>query len=84
MSDTGRRVVVDPHLCEGHALCIESAPELFDISDDEVAHCTTQPSADQWQLVHAAIDACPRGAISVVPGLTSQPPISSAKGHRLR
>jgi ferredoxin len=66
MSSISRRVVVDPHLCEGHALCIESAPVLFDLSDDDVASCIQQPSEDQWQLVHAAIDACPRGAISIV------------------
>jgi len=61
-----RRVVVDPHLCEGHALCLESAPDLFDLGDDDVATCVLQPSAEQWDLVHAAIDVCPRGAISIV------------------
>jgi ferredoxin len=61
-----RRVVVDPHLCEGHALCLESAPEVFDLSVDEVATCVEQPTGDRWQLVLAAIDACPRGAISIV------------------
>ncbi len=67
MSAGDKRVVVDPHLCEGHALCIESAPALFDLSDDEVATCLDRPSSDEaWQLVRAAVDACPRGAISVV------------------
>ncbi|BBX51890.1 hypothetical protein GCM10009645_31880 [Mycolicibacterium poriferae] len=66
MSSTNGRVVVDPQLCEGHALCLESAPELFDLSDDDVATCIAQPTAEQWPLVHAAIDACPRGAISIV------------------
>jgi ferredoxin len=60
-----KRVVIDPQLCEGHALCLESAPELFDVGADEVATCIQQPSAEQWHLVHAAIDACPRGAISI-------------------
>ena len=62
-----KRVVVDPRLCEGHALCLESAPELFDLSDEDVASYVQQPAAEeQSQLVHAAIDACPRGAISIV------------------
>lgn len=62
-----KRVVVDPHLCEGHALCLESAPEMFDLSDEDVATCVHQPAAeDQWQLVLAAVDACPRGAISII------------------
>lgn len=65
MSGT-KRVVVDPQLCEGHALCIESAPAVFDLSDDDVATCLQQPFGDRWQLVHAAIDACPRSAISIV------------------
>jgi ferredoxin len=61
------RVRVDPQLCEGHALCLQSAPDLFDLSDDEVAVCGGQPTDDaQWQLILAAADACPRGAISVV------------------
>ncbi|WP_231992197.1 ferredoxin [Mycobacterium sp. ACS4331] len=58
---------MDPHLCEGHALCLESAPALFDLSDEEVAVCVEAPSdEEQWQLALAAVDACPRGAISVI------------------
>lgn len=60
------KVVVDPHLCEGHALCLESAPGIFDLSEDDVATCVEQPARDQWDQVRAAVDACPRGAISVV------------------
>ncbi len=61
-----KRIRVDAHLCEGHALCIESAPDLFVLSDDEVAECAEQPSDDLWPLALAAVDACPRGALSVV------------------
>ncbi|BBZ01335.1 hypothetical protein MCHIJ_07720 [Mycolicibacterium chitae] len=60
-----KRVVIDPHLCEGHALCLETAPSVFDLPEDDVATCVAQPSGDSWQLVYAAIDACPRGAISI-------------------
>ncbi len=28
------RVRLDADLCEGHALCIQLAPEVFDLSDD--------------------------------------------------
>jgi ferredoxin len=66
ITSAGKRVVVDPQLCEGHALCLQSAPELFELSDDDVATCVLQPAAEQWPLVEAAIDACPRGAISIV------------------
>ena len=61
-----RRVRVDPQLCEGHALCLETAPEVFDLGDDDVATCVEEPSTEQWDNVQAAVDACPRGAICVL------------------
>ncbi|MEV3900813.1 ferredoxin [Mycobacterium sp. NPDC050551] len=66
MSASLRRVRVDPRLCEGHALCIDLAPEVFDLGDDEVARCDDRPADSSWATVQAAVDACPRGAISVV------------------
>lgn len=62
-----RRIVhVDPRLCEGHALCLDTAPGVFDIGDDDVATCAAQPDDDLWPTVRAAVDACPRGAISIL------------------
>lgn len=60
-----RMVTVDPKLCEGHALCLDTAPEVFDVGTDDVAVCLGKPSPAQWPAVQAAVDACPRGAISV-------------------
>jgi ferredoxin len=68
-----KRLWVDPRLCEGHALCLESAPEVFDLSDDDVAECVKQPSDELWDQVSAAIDACPRGAISLIDDPKGQP-----------
>jgi ferredoxin len=62
---TPRRVRVDPRLCEGHALCIDLAAEVFDLSDDDVATCAAQPADALWHKVRAAVDACPRGAITI-------------------
>lgn len=61
-----KRVHVDPKLCEGHALCIDIAPRVFNLSDDDVASSTRSVSTETWDQVRAAIDACPRGAISMV------------------
>jgi ferredoxin len=60
-----RMVHVDQRLCEGHALCLDTAPEVFDVGDDDVATCVAQPEGDQWRHAQAAVDACPRGAISI-------------------
>ncbi len=61
-----RKVLVDPHMCEGHALCVHSAPDVFDVTDGDVATCSERPSEKLWDQVAAAVDACPRGAITVV------------------
>ncbi|OMC31011.1 hypothetical protein A5740_16170 [Mycobacterium sp. GA-1841] len=75
--DTSKtRVRVDAGLCEGHALCIQLAPEVFDLSDAEVASAAPadgQWDEDTWNTVKSAVDACPRQAISLL--------ATSTKGH---
>lgn len=61
-----RKVLIDQHMCEGHALCVHSAPDVFDLTDGDVATCSERPSEKLWDQVAAAVDACPRGAITVV------------------
>lgn len=60
---TSRRLRVDPKLCEAHALCIELAPQVFDLGDD-IATCAAEIDRSHWDSVEAAIAACPRQAIS--------------------
>ena len=60
-----RRVRLDSRMCEGHALCLELAPQVFDLTEDDVATCHTQPPDALWDKVKAAVDACPRGAITI-------------------
>ena len=65
MTASQRRVRVDTRLCEGHALCMDLAPEVFDLADDDVATCDAQPAGTSWDKVEAAVNACPRGAITI-------------------
>lgn len=80
-----RRVHVDPHLCEGHALCLETAPEVFDLDDSDVATSIGEFPEVLLDRVRAAVDACPRGAISIVepdsPSIT-QPEFTTERTHR--
>ncbi|MFN3003665.1 ferredoxin [Mycolicibacterium wolinskyi] len=55
---------VDGRLCEGHALCIDLAPDVFVLGDDEVAAADATPPESRWGRVKAAVDACPRQAIT--------------------
>jgi len=59
------RVVVDRDRCEGNAICVGIAPELFQLDDDEYAHVTADPiPADKEALAAQAIADCPRAALS--------------------
>lgn len=64
--DGPRTVYVDPRLCEAHALCVELAPAVFDLGDDDIATCDETRAASHREDIDAAIAACPRQAISWV------------------
>ncbi|GAB89779.1 ferredoxin [Gordonia rhizosphera] len=68
MVAVGRRTVkvsVDRDLCEGHSLCVELAPTVFDIGDDDLAVWQEHPPESADDDVRAAVRACPRQAISM-------------------
>jgi len=44
---------------------MDLAPEVFDLADDDVATCDAQPAGTSWDKVEAAVNACPRGAITI-------------------
>lgn len=62
------RVQVDRDLCEGHALCVELAADVFDVEADDRASCVESPADEVRERVEAAVAACPRQAISIVKG----------------
>jgi ferredoxin len=61
------RVVVNPDLCEGNALCVKEAPEVFRLGDDDQAHLLIErPDASLRAKVDRAVRRCPRNALSLV------------------
>ena len=59
------RVVVNRDRCEGNAVCVKTAPEVFQLDDDEYAMVITDPvPVEQETLVEQAIAWCPRAALS--------------------
>lgn len=59
------RVVVNRDRCEGNAFCVNIAPEVFQLDDDEYAVVMTDPvPVEQEPLAKLAIEACPRAALS--------------------
>jgi ferredoxin len=61
------RVVVDPDLCEGNAVCVTWAPEVFEVGDDDQAKVKiAEPDASLHEKVKLAAKRCPRQAIKLV------------------
>lgn len=59
------RVEVDRDRCEGNAVCVGLAPELFELDDDDYAVVLADPvPADQEELAERAIAECPRAALN--------------------
>jgi ferredoxin len=58
------RVKVDHDRCEGNAVCLGIAPDIFDLDDEDYAVVKTDPvPADQEALTEQAIAECPRAAL---------------------
>ena len=58
------RVEVDRDRCEGNAVCVGIAPDLFDLDDDDFAVVKADPVPDgQEDLAEQSIAECPRAAL---------------------
>jgi len=59
------RVVVDRDRCEGNAICVGIAPDLFELDDDDYVMVTGDPiPAGAEERAEQAIAECPRAALS--------------------
>ena len=60
------KVVVDLSICDLHGLCVEAAPEVFQIGDDGALHVLIEtPPEGLRAKVDKAVRECPTGAISI-------------------
>jgi ferredoxin len=59
------RIQVDRDLCQGHGVCKEEAPEVFDVADDTVVVLREEPDEEQRKLVKLAVKYCPTRALSL-------------------
>jgi ferredoxin len=67
---TGRRVamqvVVNRDLCEGNAMCVKEAPEVFALGDDDqVQILIPNPDESLRAKVDRAVRRCPRNALAL-------------------
>ncbi|MBX3273181.1 MAG: cytochrome P450 [Sandaracinaceae bacterium] len=58
------RITLDKDLCQGHAVCVGEAPEVFTLGDDgKVALLTDRPDPQHHAAVRAAARYCPQRTI---------------------
>ncbi|WP_197375435.1 ferredoxin [Mycolicibacterium baixiangningiae] len=59
------RVEVDRDRCEGNAVCLGIAPDLFDLDDEDYAVVKIDPvPADMEDVAEQSIAECPRAALN--------------------
>ena len=60
------RVVVDFDLCESNGLCMDAAPEVFEVRDDGFLYILQErPPEALRDKVEAAVRSCPTQAITI-------------------
>ena len=63
----GMKVVVDFDLCEANAVCMDTAPEIFRVEEDDTLTILQEsPPESQREKVENAVRLCPKQAISIV------------------
>ncbi len=61
------KIVIDYDLCEANALCMEAAPEVFRVEeDDTLTVIIEEPGEELRAKVDEAARICPRQAISLL------------------
>lgn len=61
------KVVVNHNLCEGNARCVEVAPQVFELRDDDRSYVLVEhPPQTLRAKVELAVSLCPRQAIRII------------------
>ena len=61
------KIVVDYDLCEANARCMEVAPDLFKVDDEDNLHVLVEgPGEDRRAALEEAVRLCPRQAPTIV------------------
>ena len=60
------KISVDFDLCESNAICMDIAPTVFEVRDDDFLYVLNEsPPEELWAKVRDAADRCPKQAITV-------------------
>lgn len=60
------KISVDFDLCESNAICMDIAPTVFEVRDDDFLYVLNEsPPEELWDKVRDAVDRCPKQAITL-------------------
>ncbi len=61
------KIKVNWDLCEANALCMQAAPELFKVDDDDMLHVLIEGDVPETlrDKLENAVRACPRAALTI-------------------
>ncbi len=60
------KISVDFDLCESNAICMDIAPTVFEVRDDDFLYVLNEsPPEELWPKVREAADRCPKQAITL-------------------
>jgi ferredoxin len=60
------KVIVDFEVCQSHGLCMQAAPEVFELRDDGFLYILQEtPPENLRKKVEIAVRECPTGAIKL-------------------
>jgi ferredoxin len=60
------KVIVDYDLCEANALCMEAAPEVFEVDDDDNLQVLQESPPESLRgAVEKAVRLCPKAALRI-------------------
>ena len=59
------KIVVDFDLCESNAICMQIAPDIFEVRDDDFLYVLNEePGEEDRARVDECVQRCPKQAIS--------------------
>jgi ferredoxin len=65
--DTLTKIVVDYNRCESNARCVQVAPDIFEVRDDDKLYLLQDhPSESARERVMKAVRVCPKQALSIL------------------
>jgi ferredoxin len=63
---THMKIVVDYDLCESNAICMQIAPDLFEVRDDDFLYVLNEePGEDRRGALEECVQRCPKQAIAI-------------------